>query len=97
MKTLSIDRKIDPSSVSPSSTFPRDGRRNPRAERDPTVTRGEDGVTDDLRPECRTSPELRITDGQIAEAHLYFDAATMLRQFRLPQTLVPGQPVPAGR
>src|SRR6266850_5202572 len=31
---------------------------------------------------------LRIMDGQIAEAHLYFDAATMLRQFGLlPLTL----------
>ena len=41
---------------------------------------------------------LRIKDGQIAEAHLYFDAATMLRQLGvLPQTQMPGQPVPAGR
>lgn len=41
---------------------------------------------------------LRIKDGQIAEAHLYFDGATMLRQFGLlPQTLVPGQPVPSNR
>jgi steroid delta-isomerase-like uncharacterized protein len=41
---------------------------------------------------------LRIKDGQIAEAHLYFDAATMLRQFGLlPTTLVPGQPVPSSR
>ena len=41
---------------------------------------------------------LRIEDGQIAEAHLYFDAATLMRQFGLlPQTLAPGQPVPAGR
>jgi predicted ester cyclase len=39
---------------------------------------------------------LRVKDGQIAEAHIYFDAATMLRQFGLlPQTQTPalGQPV----
>ena len=39
---------------------------------------------------------LKIKDGQIAEAHLYFDAATMLRQFGLlTQTLVPSHSVPA--
>ena len=37
---------------------------------------------------------LRIKDGQIAESHLYFDAATLLRQFGLPTT---GQPVASGR
>ena len=37
---------------------------------------------------------LRIKDGQIAESHLYFDAATLLRQFGLP---TPGQPVASGR
>jgi steroid delta-isomerase-like uncharacterized protein len=41
---------------------------------------------------------LRVKDGQIAEAHLYFDAATMLRQLGvLPQKQMPGQPVPSGR
>lgn len=41
---------------------------------------------------------LRVKDGQIALAHLYFDAATMLRQFGLlPQTMTPGQPLPSGR
>jgi steroid delta-isomerase-like uncharacterized protein len=41
---------------------------------------------------------LRVRDGQICEAHLYFDAATLLRQFGLlPQPLVPGQPVPSSR
>lgn len=35
---------------------------------------------------------LRFRDGQIAEAHVYFDAATLLRQFRLPaQPLTPAQ------
>lgn len=37
---------------------------------------------------------LRIKDGYIAEARLYFDAATLLRQFGLlPQTPVAGRPV----
>ncbi len=37
---------------------------------------------------------LRIKDGQIAEAHLYFDAATLLRQFGLlPQTPAAAHPV----
>jgi steroid delta-isomerase-like uncharacterized protein len=37
---------------------------------------------------------LRVKDGQIAECHVYFDAATMLRQFGLmPQTLTPSNPV----
>ena len=37
---------------------------------------------------------LRLKDGQIAEGRVYFDAATMLRQFGLlPQTLAPVQPV----
>lgn len=37
---------------------------------------------------------LRVRDGQIAEAHLYFDAATMMRQFGLlPPTPASGQPV----
>ena len=41
---------------------------------------------------------LRVRDGQIALAHLYFDAATMLRQFGLlPQITAPGQPLPSGR
>ena len=35
---------------------------------------------------------LRFRDGQIAEAHVYFDAATLLRQFCLPaQPLTPAQ------
>jgi steroid delta-isomerase-like uncharacterized protein len=41
---------------------------------------------------------LRVRDGQIALAHLYFDAATMLRQLGLlPQITAPGQPLPSGR
>jgi len=41
---------------------------------------------------------LRIKDGRIAEAHVYFDAATMLGQFGLlPQTLGPAQPTPSAR
>jgi steroid delta-isomerase-like uncharacterized protein len=41
---------------------------------------------------------LRIKDGQIDLAHLYFDAATMLRQLGLlPQNTVLGQPLPSGR
>lgn len=39
----------------------------------------------------------RIKDGQIAEAHLYFDAATLMRQFGLLPTPAPGQPVPTNR
>ena len=36
---------------------------------------------------------LRLKDGQISEARVYFDAATMLRQFGLlPQTAAPSQP-----
>ena len=41
---------------------------------------------------------LRIKDGLISEARVYFDAATMLRQFGLlPTTTSPGQPVPSTR
>ena len=41
---------------------------------------------------------LRIKDGRITEGRVYFDAATLLRQFgALPQTLAMGQPVPSGR
>jgi steroid delta-isomerase-like uncharacterized protein len=41
---------------------------------------------------------LRVKDGQIAEGRLYFDGATMMRQFGLlAQTPVHGQPVPSGR
>ena len=41
---------------------------------------------------------LRVKDGQIAEGRLYFDAATLMRQFGLlPQTLAAGQPVSSGR
>ena len=37
---------------------------------------------------------LRLKDGQITEGRVYFDAATMLRQFGLlPQVPAPGQPV----
>ena len=37
---------------------------------------------------------LRLKDGQITEGRVYFDAATLLRQFGLlPQTPAPGQPV----
>ena len=39
---------------------------------------------------------LRLKDGQITEAHLYFDAASLLRQLGLmPETQSPNQPVPA--
>ena len=48
--------------------------------------------------ELRVCELLRINDGQISESHVYFDAATMLRQLGLlPQTTMPGQPVPATR
>jgi steroid delta-isomerase-like uncharacterized protein len=45
---------------------------------------------------------LRIKDGLIVEGHLYFDSASLMRQFGvLPQTPMPHtptlQPVPAGR
>jgi len=41
---------------------------------------------------------LQVKDGQIALAHVYFDAATMLRQLGLlPQITAPGQPLPSGR
>ena len=37
---------------------------------------------------------LRLKDGQITEGRVYFDAATLLRQFGLlPQMPAPGQPV----
>jgi steroid delta-isomerase-like uncharacterized protein len=40
----------------------------------------------------------KIKNGQIAEARVYFDAATMLRQLGvLPQTMAPSQPVPSNR
>lgn len=48
--------------------------------------------------ELRVCELLRIKDGQISESHVYFDAATMLRQLGLlPETTTPGQPVPATR
>lgn len=41
---------------------------------------------------------LRIRDGLIHEGRVYFDAATLMRQFGvLPQTAPLGQPQPAGR
>jgi steroid delta-isomerase-like uncharacterized protein len=41
---------------------------------------------------------LRINDGQIVEARVYFDGATLLRQLGLmPQTPVQGQPVASAR
>ena len=41
---------------------------------------------------------LRVKDGQIAEAHLYFDAATLMYQLGvLSQTPTPGQPISSGR
>ena len=41
---------------------------------------------------------LRFKDGQVAEARIYFDAATMMRQLGLLPQLVPaGQPVPSTR
>lgn len=40
----------------------------------------------------------RLKDGQIAEARLYFDAATLMHQLGVPaQTSAPGQPVSSGR
>jgi len=43
--------------------------------------------------ELRVCELLRIKDGQISESHVYFDAATMLRQLGLlPLTTAPGQP-----
>lgn len=48
--------------------------------------------------EIKVCEILKIKDGQIFEAHVYFDAATMLRQFGLlPQTHVPNQPVASSR
>ena len=47
--------------------------------------------------ELKVCELLRIKDGQIAESHVYFDSATMLRQLGLlPQTM-PGQPLPSAR
>ena len=41
---------------------------------------------------------LRVKDGLISQVHVYFDAATMMRQFGLlPPTPAPGQPVSSGR
>jgi steroid delta-isomerase-like uncharacterized protein len=41
---------------------------------------------------------LRVRDGQISEARVYFDAATMMRQFGLlPMPQAQGQPVPSSR
>jgi steroid delta-isomerase-like uncharacterized protein len=40
---------------------------------------------------------LRIRDGQIAEARVYFDAATMMRQLGLPETPMPGEPDTSSR
>ena len=41
---------------------------------------------------------LRIRDGLVCESRLYFDSATMLRQFGvLPQTMSPNQPAPSSR
>src|SRR5437867_6659276 len=41
---------------------------------------------------------LKVKDGQIAEAHLYFDAATLLHQLGvLAETPTPGQPISSGR
>jgi steroid delta-isomerase-like uncharacterized protein len=48
--------------------------------------------------ELRICELFRIKDGQIAESRVYFDSATMLRQFGLlPQTMEPGQPIPSVR
>jgi len=41
---------------------------------------------------------LSLKDGQIAEARIYFDGATLMRQLgHLPQTSTPVQPGPVGR
>jgi hypothetical protein len=41
---------------------------------------------------------LRVKDGQIDEAHLYLDAATLMYQLGLlAQTPMPGQPISSGR
>jgi len=48
--------------------------------------------------ELKVCEVFRLKDGQITESHVYFDAATMLRQLGLlPQTLEPGQPTPSTR
>ena len=46
------------------------------------------------RVELKFCQLMRVQDGQIAEAHLYFDAATLWRQFDLPQQMsAASQPV----
>jgi len=48
--------------------------------------------------ELKVCELFQIKDGQIAESHVYFDAATMMRQLGLlPQTSEPGQPLPSAR
>jgi steroid delta-isomerase-like uncharacterized protein len=48
--------------------------------------------------ELKVCELLRIEDGLIAESRVYFDSATMLRQFGLlPQTMPQGQPAPSAR